>query len=418
MNPLTQSKNTTILPFLVALTLVWFALSPQARAVCQDACLTNSNTVQGDDALLSNTTGYSNTAIGFNALYSNTTGSLNNAIGDSALSSNTTGTENTAIGDFTMLKNITGTRNTAAGHNALSNYFSSFNTAFGYQALLGGNNGVGTGGNNTAVGYWALVGNQGGSNNTATGYQALFGSPDEFSDCSNNTADGANALLNNTTGSNNMADGFQALLNNTTGSFNIAVGFQAGMNLTTGGNNIEIGNQGVAGESDTVRIGTQETQTRTFIAGIAGATLSGRPVMINGNGRLGTAPSSARYKDEIKSMDAASEVILALKPVTFRYKKEIDADRAPQFGLVAEDVEKVSRDLVARDEQGKAYSVRYEAVNAMVLNEFLKEHRKVHDLEANAVRQQKQIEALTAGLQKVSAQVQASKPAPQLVNNP
>src|SRR5439155_24074337 len=139
----------------------------------------------------------------------------------------------------------------------------------------------------------------------------------------------------------------------------------------------DIGNRGVAAESDTIRIGTQGTQTRTFIAGIAGAAINGSPVMINGNGRLGTAPCSARYKDEIKQMDAASEEILALKPVTFRHKKEIDADRARQFGLIAEDVEKVNPDLVTRDADGKAFTVRYEAVNAMLLNEFLKEHRKV-----------------------------------------
>src|SRR5207244_4276565 len=112
-----------------------------------------------------------------------------------------------------------------------------------------------------------------------------------------------------------------------------------------------------------------------------------------------------------------SEAILALKPVTFRYKQERDPDGIPQFGLVAEDVEKVNPDLVARDEQGKPYSVRYEAVNEMLLNEFLKEHRKVQELEAHAAQQQKQIKALTAGLQKVSAQLELSKAAPQTVLN-
>jgi len=160
------------------------------------------------------------------------------------------------------------------------------------------------------------------------------------------------------------------------------LGDSAGWDLTTGDNNIYIGNRGVAAESNTIRIGTQGTQTRTFIAGISGTAINGRPVMINGNGRLGTVPSSARYKDEIKPMDAASEVILALKPVTFRYKKEIDGDRIPQFGLIAEDVEKVNSDLVIRDPDGKAFTVRYEAVNAMLLNEFLKEHRKVQEQEA------------------------------------
>src|SRR5205823_5969592 len=133
-------------------------------------------------------------------------------------------------------------------------------------------------------------------------------------------------------------------------------------------------------------------------------------VRVNQNGRLGTVPSSARFKEVIKPMDQASEAILALRPVSFRYKKEIDAERTPQFGLVAEDVEKVNPDLVVRDAEGKVYTVRYEAVNAMLLNEFLKEHRKVEHM-------QKQIEALAAGLQNVSAQLEATRSAPQTVLN-
>ena len=454
-SPVTNPMNSAPcrLAFLLlplVLTLACFAFSPPARAVCQEGCLTNNNTVLGDDALLNNT-GSFNTAIGANALISNTTGSLNTALGEEALVSNTTGTENVAIGDASMFKNTQGIRNTATGHNALSNYTSgSFNTAFGYQALLGGDNGTGTGSNNTAVGYWALIGNQSGSNNTATGYQALFGSPDEFSDCSNNTADGANALFSNTTGSNNTADGFQALLNNTTGSFNIAVGNGAGGNLTTGINNIDIGNNGVAGESKTIRIGKSGKQTNTFIAGISGATVpTGVAVIVDASGHLGTTTSSARFKEAIKPMDKASEAILALKPVTFQYKKELDPAGVPQFGLVAENVEKVNPDLVARDDQGKAYTVRYEAVNAMLLNEFLKEHRKVEQqeqkleqeettiaqlksavakqeaiiakqqkgFESKIALQQKQIETLTAGLQRVSAQVEMSRPSPRTVAN-
>ena len=160
------------------------------------------------------------------------------------------------------------------------------------------------------------------------------------------------------------------------------MGVSAGINLTTGSNNIDIGNAGVAGESNTIRIGTAGTQTATFIAGITGATVPGGVgVIVGNNGQLGTVVSSERFKDEIKPMDKASEAILALKPVTFRYKKELDPDGIPQFGLVAEEVEKVNPDLVARDEQGKAYTVRYEAVNAMLLNEFLKEHRKVQEQE-------------------------------------
>src|SRR5207253_4718610 len=155
-----------------------------------------------------------------------------------------------------------------------------------------------------------------------------------------------------------------------------------------------------------------------FIAGISGATVAGGvSVIIDSNGHLGTVTSSARFKDGIKPMDKASEAILALQPVTFRYKHELDPEGIAQFGLVAEQVEKVNPDLVARDEQGKVYSVRYEAVNAMLLNEFLKEHRKNERQEATIARQQKQIEALTAGLQKVNDQLEISKATPIVVVN-
>ena len=148
----------------------------------------------------------------------------------------------------------------------------------------------------------------------------------------------------------------------------------------------------------------------------------GTAVFINNSGKLGTSTSSRRFKEEIKPMDTASEAVLALKPVTFRYKKEVDSDGIPQFGLVAEDVEKVNPDLVLRDKEGKPYTVRYDQVNAMLLNEFLKEHRKneeqeskIEEQETKIARQEQQIEALTAGLQKVSAQLEMSKPAAQTV---
>jgi len=184
----------------------------------------------------------------------------------------------------------------------------------------------------------------------------------------------------------------------------------AGSNLTTGGNNIDIGAPGVAAEANTIRIG-KSAQKKTFIAGIRGVTVaSGVGVIVGTNGQLGTILSSARFKEAIKPMDKSSEAILALKPVTFRYKEELDPDRIPQFGLVAEEVEKVNPDLVARDEDGKVNTVRYEAVNAMLLNEFLKEHRKVQDLE-------KQVAALTAGLQKVTARVEAANSVPRVVSD-
>src|SRR4030095_12092458 len=196
--------------------------------------------------------------------------------------------------------------------------------------------------------------------------------------------------------------------------------------LTDGDDNIYIGSQPRSNsESGIISIGDANTQLATFIAGISGTAVIGTAVVVNGNGQLGVAPSSERFKNEIKPMDKASEAILALKPVTFRYKQELDPDHLPQFGLVAEDVEKVNPALVARDAEGKVFTVRYEAVNAMLLNEFLKEHRKgqeqdatISQLKTELAQQQKEIKALSEQIQKVSAQVDLGKPAPQMVNNP
>ena len=354
---------------LIALTLACFALAPQARAVCQQGCdVANDNTFLGDDALINNTTGLDNTAIGFQALYSNTSGGGNNAFGSGALSSN-----------------ISGIRNLAVGSGALGSLTS--------------------GELNTAVGNVTLFNCVGGNFNTALGRDAL---------------------------------------GRTDGDQNTGLGFFAGSNLSGDGtNNIYIGNVGpvpIGTESNTIRLGTQTASigtyfseshpmpahTATFIAGISGTAVAGAAVKVNANGQLGVAPSSERFKAEIKPMDNASEAILALKPVTFRYKHEIDPNGIPQFGLVAEQVAKVNPALVDRDAKGEIYTVRYEAVNAMLLNEFLKEHQKVEKLEATAIDQQKAIKALTASLreqasqiQKVSAQLEVNKPAPQMViNNP
>jgi hypothetical protein len=264
-----------------------------------------------------------------------------------------------------------------------------------------------------ANGNSALDRNTTGIFNTANGAAAL----NRNTTGNSNTADGAAALFENTTGKNNTATGNQALNNNTTGNFNIALGSGAGSGLTTGDFNIDIGNEGVARERSTIRIGST-SHTRTFVAGISGVGVTGAAVVVNAGGQLGTTTSSKRFKDEVKPMDKASEAILALKPVTFHYKKEIDPEAKSQFGLIAEDVAKVNPALVLPDQEGKPYTVRYDAVNAMLLNEFLKEHHQVQDLKAIVAAQQKQIEALTAGLQKVSAQLEASKPAPQVVNNP
>ena len=209
------------------------------------------------------------------------------------------------------------------------------------------------------------------------------------------------------------------------------MGSNAGANLTTGGNNIDIGANvpGNAGEANTIRIGKQGTQKNTFIAGIFGTAVTGSSVVVSSTGKLGVATSSARFKEAIKPMDDASAVVLKVRPVTFRYKEEIDPDKIPQFGLIAEEVEKIDPNLITRDESGKPVTVRYEAVNAMLLNEFLKErlkageeHRKVEeqgrtikDLEGLVTNQQKQIAKLTDGLQRVSVEVELAKPSPRAV---
>src|SRR5262245_17339872 len=334
---------------LIAPVLAWFMLAPQARAVCQQGCLANDGTALGEDALINNTTGTDNVGLGHEALASNTTGLNNTATGDDELTANLTGFNNTGIGWHAMDSNTIGVKNTGIGCDGLS-------------------------------------GNTTGSNNTSVGTRSL---------------------VKNTTGNSNVAVGIQAGENNVQGSNNVLLGSNAGRNLTNGSNNIEIGNPGVAGEANTIRIGQVGTTTAAFIAGISGtAVTGGATVMVNSSGQLGTIISSERFKDAIEPMDKASESIFALKPVTFRYKHELDPHAIPQFGLVAEQVEKVKPDLVACDEQGKPYTVRYEAVNAMLLNEFLKEHRKVEKLEATAVEQQKTIEALTASLKEQASKIQ------------
>jgi hypothetical protein len=299
---------------LLPLALACFALSPQARATCQQDCLAIDNAVLGDDALLNNT-GTDNTAIGFNALYSNITGYENTATGSYALNSNIYGNWNTATGYEALLGNTTGIVNTATGTDALK-----FNTS-GYY--------------NTATGGFALQTNTAGYGNTATGYNALYLNAHGVQ----NTADGW-AALGASKGNFNTAVGSLALGNNH-GNRNIAVGNEAGVYLTGGDQNIDIGNRGVASESKTIRIGEAREQTATFIAGIIGATVpNGVGVIVDSSGHLGTTTSSERFKEAIQPMDEASEAIFALKPMRFRYKHELDPNGIPQFGLVAEDVEK------------------------------------------------------------------------------
>jgi uncharacterized coiled-coil protein SlyX len=428
---------------LIALALAWFALSPLALAVtpAPDGGYPGNNTAEGTNALNSLTTGGNNTATGFFALQADTTGNANTATGFEALFNNTMGKFNTANGANALLSNTTGNNNTAEGTNALLfNTTGGDNTANGFEALFSNT----TGTDNTANGSGALFNNTTGGENMANGSGALFSNTSGIQNTADgvdaletnvignyNTANGFAALALNFTGNNNTAIGARALNSNTNGSNNIALGESAGLSLTTGDYNIDIGTDGVAGESNTIRIGDDNHQGATFIGGIYGRSVSGLAVAIDATDHLGTVSSSRRFKRDIRPMNKASEALLALKPVTFHYKKEIDAAGTSQFGLVAEEVEKVNPDLVVRDKEGKPYSVRYEAVNAMLLNEFLKEHRKVEEQQATIVelkaadtkhetiiaKQQKQIETLTANLQKVSDQVEASRPSPQMVLN-
>jgi len=417
-NNSTKPVDTKSSFFLIPLVLAAFALLSTAQAQLSpppDGGYAGDNTAEGTDALFSLTTGTENTAVGFDALTSNTTGDSNTATGSIALGSNTTGVRNTANGFAALNSNTTGERNTATGRAALT-----FNT---------------TGNNNTADGHDALFNNTSAIRNTATGSFALFSNTIG----PNNTAVGYFALFSNTTGNSNTATGYDALLNNTTGVGNIALGNFAGGNLTTGDNNIDIGNLGVGGEANTIRIGSQGTQTATYIAGVMGRNIPmGTPVFINAGGQLGTVGSSARFKTEIKPMDKASEAIFALKPVTFRYKKELDPNHTPQFGLVAEEVKKVNPELVVRDDAGGTYTVRYDAVNAMLLNEFLKEHKKLQEQEAAisqlnsvvaaqqkiAAQQLKQLKALAARvkqqgaqIENVGAKIELNKPGNVMVSN-
>jgi hypothetical protein len=421
--------------FVIPLLVLCLAVSPRSQAVSPppDGGYPGANTAEGTDALFSITSGAWNTALGYQALYHNGVVGSNTGIGFQALFGNAFGNGNTAAGVQSLYRN-NGSFNTATGYRALySNDFGPHNTATGAYALNRNAEGAG----NTATGYSALFHNDLGNGNTATGVQALFknttghentaiGDQALFNNTTgSSTAIGAFALSSNTTGDGNTAIGYSSLENNTTGAANIALGSSAGGNLTTGNFNIDIGNLGIAGESGTIRIGSQGSQTATYIVGISGASVpSGVTVIVDSDGHLGTVVSSARFKDEVKPMDRQSESLLALLPVTFRYKRQLDPKGIPQFGLLAEDVEKINPDLVARDAQGKPYSVRYEAVNAMLLNEFLKEHRKVEQLEATAAQQAKEINTLrstlkeqAAQIQKVSAQLEMSRLAPHMVIN-
>jgi hypothetical protein len=331
---------------------------PKAQAVNPppDGFYPGFTTAEGQNALFSLTTGAANTAVGWRSLFSDTTGSFNTGVGAGTLLLNTAD-ENTGFGAAALLFNSTGTLNTAVGSAALlGNSMGSFNTATGHEAL--GSNTVGDG----------------------------------------NTANGDRALNSNTEGTNNTAIGFEALYNNIIGNENTAVGTTAGRDITGSGNVcIGEGMYGEAGVSDRTYIRNVHTLTQNFSAGVNDYVT----VQLS-TGRLGhtAVVSSQRYKQDIKPLATTSEALYALKPVSFRLKKEFDPTQAVGFGLIAEQVEKVDPALVYHNDKGQVESVRYEMVNAMLLNEFLKEHRKVQELEAAVEQQHNDFAATTSELKR------------------
>jgi hypothetical protein len=346
------------------------------------AVVSTGNTGLGYQALHSDSSGSENTAVGYQAYYSGA-GSFNTAVGNRAISLNGNGSENTAVGDGALY--------TGGGN---------YNTAVGTVALYTNS----TGGNNTAVGDDALYANTSGGSNTGIGSGALI----ENTTGIGNTALGFVALEGNTNGNDNIAIGVHALDNNTRGSFNIAIGYQAGTAIIAGNNNIEIGNSGTSGDTNTIRIGTQNTQTNTFIAGIYGATAaSGVQVFVNPSGQLGTLTSSERFKQNIRGMGDESDVLLALRPVAFQYKPDVDPQGLLQFGLIAEEVDKVAPGLVARDDKNQIYTVRYQAVDAMLLNEFLKQHQKITGQNEEIQTLKQQNDSLEKRLKELEATVKS-----------
>ena len=438
MSPLIQLKNPTILPFLIALAFACFGLLPRAQAVVPppDGGYPGFNTAEGQNALFSLTTGSANTAVGWFSLSSNAEGNFNTATGAGALLFNIAN-NNTAIGAAALLSSTTGPSNTAVGAAALlNNTTGSSNTAAGGDALF-----VNTeGGVNSAFGSSALRSNITGNFNAAMGGEALYSNTTGIF---NTAISGYRALFHNTVGDGNTAVGAFALFNNTSGDNNTGLGREAGENIN-GSGNVCIG-EGVLGEAgvdNRTYIRNVNTLTQSFSAGV-----NDYVTVRLSDGRLGhtAVVSSQRYKEDIKPLATSSQALYALNPVSFRLKKEFDPARALGFGLIAEEVEKVDPALVYHNGKGQVESVRYEMVNAMLLNEFLKEHRKNEEQEKTIAELKSGMTALAATvkqqasqIQKVSAQLataspsggglEASKfatgrirgggPAPQMVNNP
>jgi trimeric autotransporter adhesin len=363
----------------------------------------DQNSAFGFDALGNNATGTANTASGNVALYNNTSGSDNTASGESALFTNTTGSSNTAVGQGALLNNTSASGNTAVGTVALfSNTTGTSNTALGYDSLGANTTGIG----NTAAGQYSLPSNTTGANNTAFGFNALYLNTTG----KGNAAQGVNALYNNTTGIRNLGIGSNALYDNTSGSYNVALGFDAGYNQTTGTDDIYISNQGVAGESQTLRLGTQGTSgvegsgvLTAYIAGVAGSPVTGSAVYITAAGQLGVLASSERYKTEVAAMGESSEKLAELRPVTFKLKT--DPGGTLQYGLIAEEVAKVYPELVVRGADGRIAGVRYEELAPMLLNVVQKELR-TQTLQAQRIASQdRTIETLSTALRDVRNQL-------------
>jgi hypothetical protein len=340
------------------------------------------NTAFGQGALPNNS-GFENSAFGFNALFSNTEGVFNTANGAVALSFNTTGSNNTASGVAALLGNTTGNDNTATGSSALFQNKGNDNTASGADALVSNTTGV----NNTANGFQALFSNGTSNNNTATGVNALYSATGR-----GNTADGVAALVSDTAGFRNTAAGASALASNTTGNNNIAFGWEAGFNLTTGSNNIEIGSQGVASDDSTIRLGTQGTQTATFIAGVSDTAITGVDVVVSTDGQLGILPSSLRYKRDIRKLGNRSQGLWQLRPVTFRYKQ--DPQGQCQYGLIAEEVARIYPELVVRGSKGEIESVQYRELIPLMLNEMQHEQATLATLQVENASLEARLERL------------------------
>jgi hypothetical protein len=321
-----------------------FATSPNAGS---------NNTASGYQTLSTNN-GNFNTADGYNALYANTSGGNNVAAGASALYSNTTAVNNTAVGFESLYANTTASNNTAVGFRSLfESTIGTNNLALGVQALYSST----TGSDNNAAGYAALLNNTTGARNSGLGTEALF---------------------SNTTGNSNNALGYLALRGNTTGSFNVAIGHEAGYYPTSGSYNIDIGNVGAAADNGIIRIGQPGAQTQTYVAGIATAQVTGSAVYVTAGGQLGVLASSERYKTAIAPMGPETEKLDLLRPVSFHLKTEPNG--AVQYGLIAEEVDKVYPELVIRDAAGKIQGVRYDELAPMLLNEVQQLKREMAEL--------------------------------------